>query len=56
MTGVQFSYEVVRIDRRQHADLETFRESQGDLVLFVKDEQSRDYILVSSILSPGVSG
>ena len=52
MTGVQFSYEVTRIDRRKHADMETFLESEGHLTLFAKDEQSLDYIIVRCEIVP----
>ena len=53
MTGTQFCYEVVGIDRRNHADMQIFREKQSDLILFVRDEISMDYILVRCILAPG---
>lgn len=46
MTGTEFSYEVTRIDRRSHADMDSFLESSSDLTLFVKDKLSQNYIIV----------
>ena len=46
MTGTQFSYEVVRIDRRQQVDLDVLQEFDCDLTLFVRDGSSRNYIIV----------
>ena len=52
LTGARFSYEVFRIDRRSRADMETFRESEGDLILFARDGNSRDYIIVRCRFAP----
>ncbi len=46
MTGAQFSYEVVRIDRRQQVDLDVLQEFDCDLTLFVRDGSSGNYIIV----------
>lgn len=51
MTGTKFSYEVVRIDRRKNADIETLQETAYDLTLFVHDSSSLDYILVRCLFS-----
>ena len=53
MTGTQFCYEVVGIDRRNYADMEMFREKQSDFILFVRDEMTLDYILVRCKLTTG---
>lgn len=55
MTGVQFSYEVARIDRRKHADMETFQEDQRDLILFARDGRSRSYMIVRCVIAPSQS-
>lgn len=52
MTGARFSYEVAKIDRRQHAEMETFRETDSDLVLFVKENSSGAYIIVRCQFAP----
>lgn len=46
MTGTQFSYEVVRIDRAKHADMDTLQKNICDLTLFARDSTSLDYIVV----------
>lgn len=51
MTGARFSYEVVRIDRREQVDLDVFRETESHLTLFTRDETSGSYIVVSCIFS-----
>lgn len=52
MTGTQFCFEVSGIDRRSHADMEIFQEKQSDMILFVRDAMTLDYILVRCILIP----
>lgn len=52
MAGARFSYEVVRIDRRNHADMECFEESEADLILFVRESSSRSYIIVRCQFAP----
>jgi sortase A len=52
MTGAQFSYKVTDIDRRSHADMEIFREKERDLILFARDQETSNYILVRCLLAP----
>lgn len=52
MTGARFSYEVTRIDRRKHADMDVFGEKDSDLILFVRENSSLDYILVRCAFAP----
>ena len=52
MVGAQFSYEVSRIDRRNHADMETFLETDSDLVLFARDNGTLDYMIVRCTFVP----
>ena len=52
MTGTEFSYEVVRIDRRKQADLQTFEEVDCDLTLFVRDSSTLNYIIVRCDFAP----
>lgn len=52
MTGAQFSYEVARIDRRRQADMQTFQEVDSDLILFVRDDATLDYIIVRCAFVP----
>lgn len=51
MTGTEFTYETVRIDRRKHADMQTFEEMDSDLVLFAPEGNSGGYIIVRCDLS-----
>ena len=53
MTGAQFSYEVTDIDRRSRADMEIFREKERDLILFARDQETSNYILVRCLVAPG---
>lgn len=46
MAGAEFSYEVMRIDRREHTDMDTFLETDCDLILFARDTASKSYIIV----------
>lgn len=52
VAGARFSYEVNRIDRRKHADMDTFGEYDSDLVLFAEDSASSGYIIVRCQFSP----
>ena len=52
MTGAQFSYEVSRIDRRAHVDLDTLQDPNSHLTLFVRDESAKTYIIVRCTLAP----
>ena len=52
MTGVRFSYEVTGIDRRNHADMEVFREKDSDLILFTQDSASQSYLIVRCSFAP----
>ena len=52
MTGAQFSYEVIRIDRRNQVDLDVLRDSESHLTLFVKDPNAGTYIIVRCSLAP----
>lgn len=52
MTGAQFSYEVSRIDRRAHVDLDTLQADGSHLTLFVKDDSAGTYIIVRCSLAP----
>lgn len=52
MTGAIFFYEVTGIDRRGHADMKTFRESDGDLILFARDSSTLGYLIVRCSFSP----
>lgn len=52
MTGAQYSYEVGRIDRSRHVDMQTLRKTESDLILFARDETSLDHIIVRCIYSP----
>lgn len=52
MKGTVFSYETVRIDRREHADLEMLEEEEFDLVLFAPDTVADGYIIVRCAFSP----
>ena len=51
MEGTQFSYAVVRIDRREHADMVSFQSADADLTLFSRDTISGDYVIVRCLLS-----
>ena len=53
MTGARFSYEVIRIDRRSHADPETLGEADCDLILFARDSGTLDYIIVRCTFASG---
>ena len=46
MTGMTFSYTVVRIDRGQHAQAQWLTASEWDLTLFCHDTYSMEYIAV----------
>lgn len=53
MTGTEFSYEVVRIDRRKNVQTETLQEGSYDLTLFVQDRISRAYIIARCMFCNG---
>ena len=46
MTGARFSYEVVRIDRRAHAEATVLQEGNFHLTLFAPDEATGNYIIL----------
>ena len=48
----KYTYETVRIDRREHADLEMLEEEEFDLVLFAPDTVAGGYIIVRCAFSP----
>lgn len=56
MTGTEFSYEVVRIDRRDSADIATLQEDGSDLTLFVRSKTWSGYVIVRCAAAPGTPG
>ena len=46
MTGAEFHYAVTRIDRAKSADAEALNRHEADLVLFVRDALSMEYLIV----------
>lgn len=52
MTGTEFSYEVIRIDRRKAADSSTLTESESHLTLFARNTTSAGYIIVRCRIAP----
>lgn len=52
MTGAKFSYEVVRIDRRDSADSAVLRETDSALTLFVHSKTWSGYVIVRCAAAP----
>lgn len=50
MTGAEFYYTVVRIDRAKSAEADILINEDADLTLFVRDAYSLDYIIVRCAL------
>lgn len=50
MTGAQFSYSVIRIDRAKHAETQWLQNEKYDLTLFCRNTYSLEYIAVRCIL------
>lgn len=51
MTGARFSYEVVRIDRADHAQSQWLMKPEYDLTIFCRDAYSLEYIAVRCVFS-----
>lgn len=52
MMGAEFAYRVTGIDRRKHADMQTFGETESDLILFARDTSTLDHLLVRCEFAP----
>ena len=46
MTGTQFTYTVIRVDRAKHAESQWLLDEEHDLTLFCRDAASFEYIAV----------
>lgn len=51
MAGEVFHYSVSRIDRSRSAEAEKLAREAADLVLFVRDSQTLDYLIVSCVMA-----
>ena len=49
MTGGQFTYTVARVDRSKEAETQWLTQSDWDLTLFCRDQQTLDYLAVRCI-------
>ena len=49
MTGAEFTYTVMRVDRSKTAEADVLMDAEADLTLFARDTYSLDYLMVRCV-------